>query len=70
MTRSIGDFDLKNMGVIAEPETKRVSVGLNKLTHLSNVCFWLIYIGITHYIICVSISELQIHNKLVVYSQY
>lgn len=27
MTRSIGDFDLKKMGVIAEPETKRVSVG-------------------------------------------
>ncbi|XP_028273760.1 protein phosphatase Mn(2+)-dependent 1K [Parambassis ranga] len=26
MTRSIGDFDLKNMGVIAEPETKRVSL--------------------------------------------
>ena len=26
MTRSIGDFDLKNMGVIAEPETKRVTV--------------------------------------------
>lgn len=24
MTRSIGDFDLKNMGVIAEPETKRI----------------------------------------------
>lgn len=30
MTRSIGDFDLKNMGVIAEPETKRISVGLQK----------------------------------------
>lgn len=27
MTRSIGDFDLKKMGVTAEPETKRVSVG-------------------------------------------
>ncbi|XP_023147245.1 protein phosphatase 1K, mitochondrial [Amphiprion ocellaris] len=26
MTRSIGDFDLKNMGVIAEPETKRLSL--------------------------------------------
>lgn len=26
MTRSIGDFDLKNAGVIAEPETKRISV--------------------------------------------
>lgn len=26
MTRSIGDFDLKNMGVIAEPETKKISV--------------------------------------------
>ncbi|XP_044046779.1 protein phosphatase 1K, mitochondrial isoform X1 [Siniperca chuatsi] len=26
MTRSIGDFDLKNMGVIAEPETKRISL--------------------------------------------
>ncbi|XP_053274346.1 protein phosphatase 1K, mitochondrial [Pleuronectes platessa] len=26
MTRSIGDFDLKKMGVIAEPETKRVTV--------------------------------------------
>ncbi|XP_071391964.1 protein phosphatase Mn(2+)-dependent 1K [Centroberyx affinis] len=26
MTRSIGDFDLKNMGVIAEPETKRTSL--------------------------------------------
>ncbi|XP_066534418.1 protein phosphatase 1K, mitochondrial [Hoplias malabaricus] len=26
MTRSIGDFDLKNAGVIAEPETKRVSL--------------------------------------------
>ncbi|KAA8594694.1 hypothetical protein FQN60_011829 [Etheostoma spectabile] len=26
MTRSIGDFDLKNTGVIAEPETKRVSL--------------------------------------------
>lgn len=26
MTRSIGDFDLKNMGVIAEPETKKMSV--------------------------------------------
>ncbi|XP_047434460.1 protein phosphatase 1K, mitochondrial [Mugil cephalus] len=26
MTRSIGDFDLKNMGVTAEPETKRVSL--------------------------------------------
>lgn len=26
MTRSIGDFDLKNKGVIAQPETKRVSV--------------------------------------------
>ncbi|XP_069545407.1 protein phosphatase Mn(2+)-dependent 1K isoform X1 [Brachyistius frenatus] len=29
MTRSIGDFDLKSIGVIAEPETKRVLVGLN-----------------------------------------
>ncbi|XP_076830892.1 protein phosphatase Mn(2+)-dependent 1K isoform X2 [Brachyhypopomus gauderio] len=26
MTRSIGDFDLKNAGVIAEPETRRVSL--------------------------------------------
>lgn len=26
MTRSIGDFDLKNMGVIAEPETKVISL--------------------------------------------
>ncbi|KAM9793102.1 protein phosphatase Mn(2+)-dependent 1K-like [Neosynchiropus ocellatus] len=26
MTRSIGDFDLKNMGVIAEPETRRISL--------------------------------------------
>ncbi|XP_056135814.1 protein phosphatase 1K, mitochondrial [Lampris incognitus] len=26
MTRSIGDFDLKNMGVIAEPEIKRISL--------------------------------------------
>ncbi|KAI5616865.1 protein phosphatase 1K, mitochondrial, partial [Silurus asotus] len=26
MTRSIGDFDLKNSGVIAEPETKRISL--------------------------------------------
>ncbi|KPP59727.1 protein phosphatase 1K, mitochondrial-like [Scleropages formosus] len=26
MTRSIGDFDLKNTGVIAEPETKRISL--------------------------------------------
>lgn len=26
MTRSIGDLDLKNSGVIAEPETKRVQV--------------------------------------------
>ncbi len=26
MTRSIGDFDLKTSGVIAEPETKRISV--------------------------------------------
>ncbi|XP_061101343.1 protein phosphatase 1K, mitochondrial-like isoform X1 [Conger conger] len=26
MTRSIGDFDLKNSGVIAEPETKRISI--------------------------------------------
>lgn len=26
MTRSIGDFDLKNMGVIAEPETRRLTV--------------------------------------------
>ncbi|XP_060729044.1 protein phosphatase 1K, mitochondrial [Tachysurus vachellii] len=26
MTRSIGDFDLKNAGVIAEPETKRTSL--------------------------------------------
>ncbi|TSK22498.1 Protein phosphatase 1K, mitochondrial [Bagarius yarrelli] len=26
MTRSIGDFDLKNKGVIAEPETKRISL--------------------------------------------
>ncbi|MEQ2201000.1 Protein phosphatase 1K, mitochondrial, partial [Xenoophorus captivus] len=26
MTRSIGDFDLKKMGVIAEPETKRVTL--------------------------------------------
>lgn len=26
MTRSIGDFDLKKMGVIAEPETKRINV--------------------------------------------
>ncbi|KAG5285758.1 hypothetical protein AALO_G00007120 [Alosa alosa] len=26
MTRSIGDFDLKKMGVIAEPETKRISL--------------------------------------------
>ncbi|XP_053186956.1 protein phosphatase 1K, mitochondrial [Scomber japonicus] len=26
MTRSIGDFDLKNMGVIAEPETKRITL--------------------------------------------
>lgn len=28
MTRSIGDFDLKKMGVIAEPETKRINVSL------------------------------------------
>lgn len=28
MTRSIGDFDLKNAGVIAEPETKRTSVSV------------------------------------------
>lgn len=35
MTRSIGDFDLKNMGVIAEPETKRVSVGLRKCKKIS-----------------------------------
>lgn len=27
MTRSIGDMDLKNMGVIAEPETKKITVG-------------------------------------------
>ena len=26
MTRSIGDFDLKNMGVIAQPETRRIKV--------------------------------------------
>ncbi|XP_020484518.1 protein phosphatase 1K, mitochondrial [Labrus bergylta] len=26
MTRSIGDFDLKNMGVVAEPETKRITL--------------------------------------------
>ncbi|XP_061686809.1 protein phosphatase 1K, mitochondrial [Syngnathoides biaculeatus] len=26
MTRSIGDFDLKNIGVIAEPETKRITL--------------------------------------------
>ncbi|XP_061626843.1 protein phosphatase 1K, mitochondrial [Phyllopteryx taeniolatus] len=26
MTRSIGDFDLKSMGVIAEPETKRITL--------------------------------------------
>lgn len=26
MTRSIGDFDLKKMGVIAEPETKRINL--------------------------------------------
>lgn len=26
MTRSIGDFHLKNSGVIAEPDTKRVTV--------------------------------------------
>lgn len=26
MTRSIGDLDLKNSGVIAQPETKRVQV--------------------------------------------
>ncbi|KAM6972342.1 protein phosphatase Mn(2+)-dependent 1K [Aplochiton taeniatus] len=26
MTRSIGDFDLKNRGVIAEPETKRITL--------------------------------------------
>lgn len=29
MTRSIGDFDLKKMGVIAEPETKRITVSLH-----------------------------------------
>lgn len=28
MTRSIGDFDLKNAGVIAEPETKRITVSV------------------------------------------
>lgn len=28
MTRSIGDFDLKNVGVIAEPETRRISVSV------------------------------------------
>lgn len=28
MTRSIGDLDLKKMGVIAEPETKRILVSL------------------------------------------
>lgn len=28
MTRSIGDFDLKTRGVIAEPETKRVTVSV------------------------------------------
>ncbi|XP_062852317.1 protein phosphatase 1K, mitochondrial [Trichomycterus rosablanca] len=28
MTRSIGDFDLKNSGVIAEPETKRITLHL------------------------------------------
>lgn len=26
MTRSIGDLDLKNSGVIAQPETKRIQV--------------------------------------------
>lgn len=28
MTRAIGDFDLKSTGVIAEPETKRISVSV------------------------------------------
>uniref|UniRef100_A0A3B1J1V1 Protein phosphatase, Mg2+/Mn2+ dependent 1K n=1 Tax=Astyanax mexicanus TaxID=7994 RepID=A0A3B1J1V1_ASTMX len=28
MTRSIGDFDLKNLGVIAEPETTRTTVSV------------------------------------------
>ncbi|KAJ3615118.1 hypothetical protein NHX12_018686 [Muraenolepis orangiensis] len=31
MTRSIGDFDLKNMGVIAQPETRRI-----KLHHVND----------------------------------
>lgn len=39
MTRSIGDFDLKNMGVIAEPETKRISVSLLKLVHIEKEIF-------------------------------
>lgn len=35
MTRSIGDFDLKNMGVIAEPETKKISVSPARFRTLS-----------------------------------
>lgn len=34
MTRSIGDFDLKDMGVIAEPETKKISVSPARLVLL------------------------------------
>lgn len=37
MTRSIGDLDLKNSGVIAQPETKRVQVKEGLLNRDSNI---------------------------------
>ena len=37
MTRSIGDLDLKNSGVIAEPETKRVKVKEGLVNRDSNI---------------------------------
>lgn len=37
MTRSIGDLDLKNSGVIAQPETKRVQVKESLVDRDSNI---------------------------------
>lgn len=40
MTRSIGDFDLKQSGVIAEPETTRITVSITAAALCSSVTYF------------------------------
>ncbi len=48
MTRSIGDFDLKKTGVIAEPETKRILVSFLKFIKVcySRIIFIICALGV------------------------